>query len=299
MRNTIVVGILGIVLAASACKGQEPRPRPTPPPPLPVPNGYDDLIRAAGLVQGIAPNVGKIAEADVDQLRGWVRLNSEALIVVREGLEKPSRVAVVYDQNLQLEMNHMSGCRNLGRLLAAEAEVAIKEDRPADAARSYLDGFRLSQATGRGGLLIDFLGSLAIERLALEGLGRIRDKVPADDARRAILVLLAADSVRPTLAEVFNDDRYWFERTNPLGIRIAIAVNGKAIDDLLAPARESTKKAIQDVQKRLRGEVVNLAKRLYRLEKGAEPPTAEDLVPAYLVEIPKNPVTGKKITDPE
>jgi hypothetical protein len=299
MLHEFVVGILGIVIVGNACTAQEPRPRPTPPPPLPVPNGYDDLVRAAGLVTGIAPNGGKIAEADVDQLRGWVRLNNEALVVTREGLEKPSRVAVVYDKNLQLQMKNMSGCRNLGRLLAAEAEIAVREDRPSDAARSYLDGFRLAQGTGRGGLLIDFQVGLAIERQALEGLGRIRDRLPAEDARQAILALLAADATRPTLAEVVNDDRYWFERTNPLGIRIAMAVNEKAMQDLLAPARESTKKAIQDVQKRLRGEVVNLAKRLYRLEKGAEPPSVDDLVPVYLGEIPKNPTTGKKITDPE
>jgi hypothetical protein len=53
------------------------------------------------------------------------------------------------------------------------------------------------------------------------------------------------------------------------------------------------------VQKSLRGEVVNLAKRLYRLEKGAEAPSVDDLVPAFLSEIPLNPVTGKKITDRE
>jgi hypothetical protein len=299
MLHEIVAGILGIVLIGNACTAQEPRPRPTPPPPLPVPNGYDDLVRAAGLVTGIVPNGGKIAETDIDQLRGWVRLNNEALVVTREGLEKPSRVAVVYDKNLQLEMKHMSGCRNLGRLLAAEAEVAVRENRPSDAARSYLDGFHLAQATGRGGLLIDFQVGLAIERQAIDGLGRVRDNLPAEDARQAILALLAADATRPTLAEIFNDDRYWFERTNPLSIRIAMAVNEKAMQDLLAPARESTKKAIQDIQKRLRGEVVNLAKRVYRLEKGAEPMSVDDLVPVYLVEIPKNPVTGKKITDPE
>jgi hypothetical protein len=299
MRYAIVVGILGTILGGTLCEGQEPRPRPTPPAPLPVPNGYDDLIRASGLVRGIAPNGGKIAEANVDQLRGWVRLNSDALIVAREGLEKPSRVAVVYDKNLQPQLDHVSGCRNLGRLLGAEAEVAIKEGRPADAVRSYLDQFLLGHATGRGGLLIDFQVGLAIERQALEGLSRIRDKLSAEDARRAIAILLQADSARPTLAEVFNDDRYWFERTNSLSMRIAVAINDKAMEKLLAPARESSKKIIQDVQKSLRGEVVNLAKRLYRLEKGAEAPSVDDLVPAYLSEIPLNPVTGKKITDRE
>lgn len=272
--------------------------RATPPPPLPSPNGYDDLVRAAGLVRGEIPNQGRMRGAKLEELRTWVSGNAKALEAAREGLAKACRVPVVYDQDLHREMEHMSGCRNLARLFAAEGEIAIQEGRPADAARSFLDAFRLGGATGRGGLMIDVLTGLAIETLALEGLGRVREGLPADTTRASIPVLLEADEQRETFAEVLNNEDYWFEQTSPYMIRLSLRVSGVG-NRLREPADKAALQAIQRVQTMLRREVVGLARHLYSLEKKNEAGSPADLVPAYLPAIPTNPTTGRPITDVE
>ena len=61
----IVLGLLVVLVAVAAIVVRNAmKPRATPPPPLPSPNGYDDLIRAAGkLIQrGGEPNKGDIRD---------------------------------------------------------------------------------------------------------------------------------------------------------------------------------------------------------------------------------------------
>lgn len=289
--------VLACVAAGSAIAVRNAmKPRATTPPPLPSPNGYDDLIRAGAMVRGDAPNKGDIRKAKLEELRAWVAANGEALKAIREGLAKPSRVPVVYDTDLKLELEHCQGCRQLYRLLAAEAEVAAQEGRADDAARAQLDGVRLGRAAGRGGLLVDFLVGVAIERQALEGLDRLREALSADATRGAIASLLASDADWPAFAEVLNLDTYWFERTSPYWNRLILRISGMG-DKLREPADKATIRAMNGVATTRRREVVGLAEHLYFLEKKADPKSPEDLVPSYLPAIPVNPETGRPITE--
>ncbi len=274
------------------------KPRATPPPPLPRPNGYDDLIRAAGLIRGEAPNGGKIRGAKVEDLKAWVAANAEALQVAREGLARPSRVPVDYDQDLRAEFDHVGGCRSLARLLSAEGEIAAGEGRPDDAARAFLDGVRLGRAAGRGGLMIDVLAGVAIETQALDSLVRLRENLSADSARRAIAALLESDKERPTFAEVLNDDTYWFERTSPYWNRLMLRVSGVGAA-LREPADKAARQAMDRATIALRREVFGLAEHLYFLDKKADPASPDDLVPAYLPAIPVHPNTGRLINEIE
>jgi hypothetical protein len=295
-----VLAAVCVLLVASAAfyVRSMTRSRATPPPPLPVPNGYDDFIRAAGLLKGLVPNQGNIQSAKLEDLKTWVASNAEALKVVREGLTKPSRVPVVYSQDIKLELDHVQGCRSLGRLLACEAEIARREDRPGDAVGASLDGFLLAHATARGGLLIDVLTGIALERVALDGLTRVRDRLSQDEARKAIAVLLEADRARETFAEVRNTEDYWFEQTAPLSVRLPMRITGVG-EKMREPADAAAKRAIQTAQKTLRREAVDLAEHLYFLERKAEPSSLGDLVPAYLPELPVDPFTDRPLDEPE
>ena len=203
---------------------------------------------------------------------------------------------MIYDQDLRLEMEHVSGCRSLGRLFAAEGELAAQEGRSADAARSFLDELRLGGAAGRGGLMIDVLTGVAIESQALEGLGRVREGLPADATRGAISALLEADKARESFAEVRNNEEYWFEQTSPYMIRLSLRVSGVG-DRLREPADKAALQAIHRVQTTLRREEVALAQHLYFLETKTDPGSPADLVPAYLPAIPNDPATGRPITE--
>jgi hypothetical protein len=289
--QTILVVVACLAAASAIYLRNVMKPRATPPPPLPSPNGYDDLVRAGGMIRGHPPNGGWLRGSKPDELRAWVASNAEALRLGREALAKPSRVPVVYEQDLQREIDRASALRNLGRLLAAESEVATREGRPEDAARSTLDVLHLGRATGRGGLLIDAQIGWAIESQALDGLGRVRDSLPADACRTVMAALLEADKDRETYAEARNAEDYWFERTAPFMVRLSLRVSGVG-DQLRADAEETSVQMMNRAVSALRRELVALAERLYTLETGAEPRSRADLVPRYLPEIPRDPETG-------
>ena len=90
--------VLACLLAAGAIYVRNiMKPRATPPHPLPSPNGYDDLIRAAGMIRGEAPNGGKIRGASVEELKAWVAANAEVYLAelsreLRTGEYRPSAI---------------------------------------------------------------------------------------------------------------------------------------------------------------------------------------------------------------
>jgi len=108
-----------------------------------------------GLVRGVIPNQGRSqgGEARRASVLGSGRIPS-AQGGPGGACQDVSR-SVVYDQDLRLEMEHLSGCRALARLFAAEGEIAAQEGRSAEAGRSFIDEIRLGEAAGRGGLMIE------------------------------------------------------------------------------------------------------------------------------------------------
>jgi hypothetical protein len=295
LRVVLTVAVC-LTIAAAITVRNAMKSRARPPQPLPTPNGYDDLIRAGTFVTGAVPNQGQFKTAKVEELKSWVAANAEALKITREGLARPARVVVVYQQDLTPMLDHSSNCRQLSRLLSAEAEIAIREGRPVDAGHSLLDGFRLGQAAGRGGLLIDRLVGIAIERVSLDGLARVHDDLPPDELRAIVAALLEADAKRETFAEVINAEVYWAEQSVPYLILLQFRLSGMD-KKLLEPAYNSASSAYQAAQTLLRREALAMARRRYLLEKKAEPKESSELVPDYLPEIPTNPVSGRPIDE--
>lgn len=292
--------VVGAIVARNALKSKA-----TPPPPLPSPNGYDDLIRAAALIKGSAaliertlPNRLGGRQADPELLRPWVVENAEAIRVAREGLAKDSRVPVVYKADLTEMLGHASGCRMVGRLLAAEAEVAIVDRRPADAARAFIDILRLARAAGRGGLPIDAQMSWAIESSAVDGLRRIAVDLTADGLRAGIAALGEADRTREDYDTVRNADRYWAERAVDFKIRFWMKLTGMDAK-LRAPADDAAIAGLEKTQLACRRLALDYATRLYTLVKGAEPDDPSALVPDFIDAIPLHPITSRPITEVE
>jgi hypothetical protein len=83
--RTILLSLVFIVVLANVLLIVFTMGRPPARPPLPNPNGYDDLIKTAGLATGDLTNADML---DHDQLRALVATNAESLRLVRLGLTR-------------------------------------------------------------------------------------------------------------------------------------------------------------------------------------------------------------------
>src|SRR5262249_19103850 len=124
-------------------------------PPLPNPNGYDDLTRAAALVEGDGPGREPPRQASADAVRGVGEPNGRAVALLRAGLGKGCAVplAATMEQQVEAGVNAVGPIRKLGRLVESEARLARQEGRKDDAVRAGLDLVRLGSETARGGLM--------------------------------------------------------------------------------------------------------------------------------------------------
>jgi hypothetical protein len=124
--------------------------RTPPPAPLPRPNGYDDFLKASEVVTG---NFRDFRELNRDSLGALVSTNAEALRLLRLGLTRQCMMPM--DSALtNAGIDRLGGMKRLVQLLAAEGRLEEMEDRPGEAARSYLDAIHFGNEMSRGGFLI-------------------------------------------------------------------------------------------------------------------------------------------------
>ena len=134
--------------------------RPPVRPPLPNPNGNDDFIKASEALLG---NVDDFPTLDQDSFAALVSTNAEPLRLLRLGLTR--QCVMPTDSALTNNYNLLPGLRRLAQLLAAEGRLREMENRPAEAAQSYVDALRYGNEMSRGGFLINRLLGITCEAI--------------------------------------------------------------------------------------------------------------------------------------
>jgi hypothetical protein len=287
-KAILVVGIavLALVLAllAITIRGGPARA------PLPNPNGYDDFIKASGLIVG---NVGDFTTLDRDSLHNLVSSNAEPLQLVRLGLTKACEMPMdSMLTNAAGMINTLGGMKRLAQLAVAEGRLGELENRAGDAARSYTDIVRLGNEMSRGGFLITRLVGIACESIGCHAVAKILPQLSSQDARKILDTLETLDAHRVTWAEVSaNEGRYarseLRKRPNP----IYWVVGWWQGRQMLARSEQRHNTVV--AQERLLA--AELALRCYRSDKGRLPARIDDLVTNYLWEVPLDPFTGRPI----
>ncbi len=261
---------------------------PLPPlAPLPNPNGYDDLANAGRAVTG---DPGEYTQMDEQQLNKLVTANAGALQLLHAGLSNQCRVPVQSSEAYMANhLNELAGFKRLAQLLAAEGRLAEVENRPHDAARSYLDAIYLGAESARGGVIIDQLVGTAIEAIGVAGLQKFVDQLGAKSCRESAAALETLDAQSQTWSEVMQQERDWSRRSHP-GLRNEL---------VRLMSRNSLNKAFQrgedrfnKQQMKMRQLTVDLAARAFKLDNGHPPASIADLVPDYLKAVPQDPATG-------
>jgi hypothetical protein len=264
-----------------------------PPPivPMPIPNGYDDLVKAAGMTSTNSWNYEAMNEA---QLREIVSANAQALSLARAGLSNECRVPIRFSLPYpDRHLSELAGLRRLAQAFMAEGRFAEKQGRIGDAARSYLDLIRLGGNSARGGVLIDAMVGVAIENLGLAGLQNMTGRLDAKTCRDSAATLEMLDAQRQTWADILRQEHAWSRQTFP-GIKYRLSE--LVMFSSLKKARQKAGEKFQEQVTQTRQLTIDLAARAYELDKGRRPASPTDLVPDYLKAIPQDPVTGKDMS---
>ena len=268
--------------------------RPLPPiPPLPNPNGYDDLVKAGEMADN---NIGNYNEMKLGELRKLVAKNSDALQAARTHLQEDCAVPLEFSQNWgSRHLPELANFKRLAQAFVAEGRLAEMENRPGDAAKSYLDAVRLGNKSARDGVLIDALVGIAIEAIGTAGLEKLVDQLDAKTCREAAATMETLDAQEQTWKEVMLQENAWSRRTfTSLSYRIYRPLLSK----MSAKAYQTGERKFKKRQIMTRQLLIALAARAYELENGHRPASLTDLVPDYLKAVPKDPVSGANLVLP-
>ena len=280
----LAAGVVLVALLASTIGRAPVRP------PLPNPNGYDDFIKAGEAVLG---DISDWPVLDHDSLRDLVSTNAEPLRLLRLGLTRqcvmPMDSALT---NAAGSINQLARMKRLVHVLAAEGRLREMEDRPAEAARSYVDAIRFGNAMSRGGFLITRLVGIACERIGYAPLAKLAPKLNPDEARAVLTALDKLDAGRVTWAEVQQSERRYmrYERGKQFNPIIWVMHWWRIRQ---AMQRAETKHKTMVARERLLA--AELALRRYQSEQGHPPARLDDLVPNYLSKVPQDPFSGQPL----
>jgi hypothetical protein len=280
--TVVVIAIVGLLIFLEL--------QPLPPiQPLPNPNGYSDLVKAGEMVTSNVWNFDKMERAE---LRTTAQNNLNALQLARSGLQEECQVTLDYSPTVGTHFAQLMDMKHLAQALAAEGRLAEMENRPTDAAKSYLDVISLGNKSARGGILIDHLVGIAIEAIGTSHLQKLVDQLDAKTCRETTATLEALDAKRQTWNEVMQQESAWSHRTfTGLRYELLRLVMRNSLNKSLQTAEERFKK----VETQTRQLIIDLAARAYELDKGHRPASVTNLVPDYLKAIPQDPLTGKNM----
>jgi hypothetical protein len=260
-------------------------------PPLPQPNGYDDFVKAGGMVTDDPSGYGTMGEED---LQAFVKKNAEALKLVRAGLGRECRVPLDHSPTNATHFEHLAVFKRLALAFTAEGRLAEMENRPRDAAESYLGAVRLGHAITRGGLIIDSLVGVAVEAIGMARLENLARNLGAKQCCEVASALETAEAGGESAETILKGEHAWAWRTFGLKGQWARLVMFKSM-------KQSEQRCVAKVkaqQTRTRLLLIQFAARAYELEKNERPKSLADLVPAYLKTIPQDPVTGTNMAYP-
>jgi hypothetical protein len=261
------------------------------PPPLPASNAYSNLVQAA---HSIAIPAGDFRKLNHEQLQALVASNSAALRLVRSNLEQMIQVPLEYSVDYNSKhLADVSRFRGVAMAFLAEGQLAQMEKRPADAAKSCLDTFRLGVDCCRGGVLIDALVGEAIEEMGTADLPKLVDQLDQKSCKEMAQQLEDLDHQKQSWEQTLKQERYWSHKTFP-GIQHQLA--SLMLFRITRSIEAKGEQKFKTDQMNTRKLMIHLAARAYYLENGHPPTSTGDLAPNYLSTIPLDPFTDTNMT---
>ena len=155
----------------------------------------------------------------------------------------------------------------LAQAFAAEGKLAELENRPGDAAKSYLDTIRFGHELSRGGVIIDSLVGIAVQAIGLGPLEKLPRKLDAKSCREIAATLEAIESKREPATVIFQQERVWVRQTFGWKAQILHLISFRQTQ----AARQKSAARMAAIQARTRVVLVDLRSRASELENAARP----------------------------
>lgn len=262
-----------------------------PLPAQPQPNGYTELLAAAAQVKDPGSDPTEFSMAQIRSLAGQ---DHAALEAARQALLRDSRVSL--QPTKQWDDRHegeLKSLKRLGLALTLEARVQQLDQHTNEAARCDLDLLHLSQATCRGGIIVDSIAGLTMEAI---GTLSLQAKLPYLDAafcRAAALDLEGLNARRETPETTLAIEKTWF------GARYGLVniLGGVYMRKSIAEREAKFRSHARDATRRSQHLMLRLAVRAYELDNHRTPASVAELVPGYLKAVPRDAETGKEIQE--
>lgn len=283
LKYVVLTVVLGnVVLLAFVFLGS-PSHKPTP---MPNPNGYDDFVKAGGMVtrpKGFGSNMTK------EELSAFIATNEDALKLGRIGLSRQCRMPDDYSrQYFERFWQESAGIGALARAYSAQARLAEMENRTNDAVDAYLASVELGEKSSHGGFVAPKFVGIYCEEIGRQGLQSFTSNLPPGLCREVTAKLETVDAEEESFSEIWTHTKKVIRDASTLREKLKSWREFLTIGEF---KRDSKSKFDANARER-RKLMVTFAARAYELEKGKPPVTIADLVPNYLKAIPKDPVTG-------
>jgi hypothetical protein len=296
LRNRLFkfVIVFGVVVAFPSIALLYLSSSDTPAPAMPNPNGLDEIERDGTAVATNFMGFDKMSEA---QLRTLLKTYATAIARGHDALKLQCRMRpqwIVYTNSVGQGIAVMQ----LSQAFIAEGRLAEIENRAQDAVKCYVDTARLGNQAVQGGLVSDGLIGISVESRGSDHLQKLSAKLNAKSCAEIVKALELLDFQRQPLRAFEKEEDKWYHHVMP-GVRGTLTryfvqwSYGEYGD-----SRHKAEKTYAKLQAKIRQNIITIASRTYKLDKGFDPRNISDLVPDYLTAVPTDPSTGRAMTLP-
>ena len=253
------------------------RPLSPPEPQLPHPNAYDELVSIGNKLQLGSLNV---------------RERNASLDAARDAMARPAQVPLRYEKS-DLKRTYFD-FRALNRLCISFLVESDAVTQKHQAVQYGLDCMQLGQSTAAGGIVYDREESLSFDRGAISQRFNLRNSLDSKQCQTILKRLEEIENQRESLDVVLDRTARWEWHVMDWYSRFTTydMLRG-APSSLFSPLRcdrasfHAASENLRDAMLRLLQ--AELAIRAFQLDTGREPTSLEQLVPAYLSQVPLDP----------
>ncbi|MEM9657022.1 MAG: hypothetical protein AAF961_01555 [Planctomycetota bacterium] len=254
------------------------------PPAIPANNGYDDLLRAAGLVQPLSVNWRDLSE---QELAEYVADNAAALALMDEALERDSVVPLPWEHEsevepLQLQLDRLALVSRLGTAVLCAAKDAAARGDAELSAQHCVKLIRLARSMRNGGLVIDVLKSYAYQSAAATELETLLPQLEGTACLQVAGELSGDREETEPVADLVQRDWEWNMNTHSLSHGAVLRFHASTLSQHLAPAVASAEKAQRQIELQMSILRARTAIRRFELAEGRLPENLDALAPKYL-----------------